>query len=188
MPRSAHHGGQVPAYMYMYKPRCAASVRAGVRVKQEPPADSHNRQFCPDVDGDAVEELLCDNSVQLCSAGALIWDSLIEDKKGDLGPLSIDGASSMSDLPLLPGTAAGATLASVAWEADANDASEFLAVTTSEESDDEDLWGLDRADLKEAADIDEYMYASLLGMDAIDLGAMGKVPRPRQQMAIGSKE
>ena len=66
-----------------------------------------------DVDGDGIEEvaLLCDNSVQLRSGGALIWDSLVEGGKGDLGSLSIDGTSSISDLPLLTvagrGTGAG---------------------------------------------------------------------------------
>ena len=66
-----------------------------------------------DVDGDGIEEvaLLCDNSVQLRSGGALIWDSLVESGKGNLGSLSIDGASSISDLPMLTvagrGTGAG---------------------------------------------------------------------------------
>ncbi len=66
-----------------------------------------------DVDGDGIEEiaLLCDNSVQLRSGGALIWDALVEGGKGDLASLSIDGTSSISDLPLLTvagrGTGAG---------------------------------------------------------------------------------
>ena len=57
-----------------------------------------------DVDGDGDERdvaLLCGNHVSVRSGRNLVWEMGVEASKGALASLSIDGASAISDLPLL---------------------------------------------------------------------------------------